>query len=369
MKKENYLIGTTVPFTPPEIVINEYGKTEKCIKQMKEAELNIVRHYGRFPFADETMTELSQDYIEFRDSVRKYASYGIGTLGMILNPGQMGSDSKGNVSYLRQYPDWMGPTDQDYYYEVLAKATEFVAYDLKDDITYWQIGNEQDMKTFIGDLTIEQNERWMNVAAQAVKKGNSNALCGTNFAGTNDYMTEQSISGYTKELVNKLYGCPDSVYDFIGLDGYFGSWVPGGTGDWKKYIDEAYEISRKPVLIQEWGYSTLQQGNPRTPEDKDRFFNTVVCREKSWGADSKHRWKGLPHSEETQCDYIRECAKLFYEHPHCMGQMFFQWQDQANCWQCGAPDCPAECAWGCVRVDGTPKSGYYALKEVNQIYK
>ena len=56
-------------------------------------------------------------------------------------------------------------------------------------------------------------------------------------------------------------------------------------------------------------------------------------------------------------------AKIFAENEHCIGHLFFQWQDQANCWQCGEPDCPSECAWGCIRTDGTPKPGYYALAE------
>lgn len=367
--KGNYIIGTTVPFNPPKVFINEYGTTDKCIKLMKEAGLNYVRNYGVFPWTDEKMNVQDAYYVTFKRSVKKYAEYGIQTLGVVANPGQMGGDPAGNVSYLRQYPDWMGPTDQDYYFEVLAKACEFVARDLKDDITYWQIGNEQDMDTFIGILSKEQNERWMMVAAQAVKRGNPKAIIGTNMSCINEMRDNHEIGGYTLELINKLYNCEDSPFDFLGLDAYFGSWTPGGPEDWIKLIDDAYESCHKPILIQEWGYSTIQEGPKRTEEDKKRFFNSDICRNKSWGEDGTHLWDGKPHSEELQCEYIRQCAKIFYEHPHCIGQMFFQWTDQPVCWQCGAPQCPAECGWGCIRADGTLKPGYHALAEVNRIYR
>lgn len=367
--KQNYLIGTTVPFSPPAIRINEFGKSAECVKLMREAGLNIVRNYGSFPFTDQSMTTLSKEYIEFRDSIKYYAENGIETLGMVLHPGQMGTDGEGNIAYQWQYPAWMGSLDDDYYFEVLDYVSAFVAKDLKDYVTYWQIGNEQDMPSFIGDMTREQNERWMQVAAHGVKKGNPNAKCCTNMAGVYGNREGHGIRDYTKELLEKLYLCENSAYDFISIDGYFGSWIPGEPQDWIRYIDEAYEATGKPVLIMEWGYSTLQCGEPRPEEQKERLtFNTPVCKEKSW-APLGFSWKNQPHSEELQAEYIRECAKIFYEHPHCMGQLFFQWSDQPNCWQCGEPDCPAESAWGCIFADGTPKKGYYALKEVNNIYK
>lgn len=367
--KENYIIGTTVPFNPPKVFINDYGKTDICIKQMKEAGLNYARNYCVFPWADKSMKTLDTYYVEFKKSVKQHADLGIQTLGVIQNPGQMGGDSEGQVSYLRQYPDWMGPTDQDYYFEILAIACEFIAKDMKNDIIYWQIANEQDNEAFIGELTLEQNERWMLVAANAVKRGNPNAIIGTNMSCINEKKDNHEIGGYTLELINKIYNCENSLYDFLGIDGYFGSWTPGGAESWVKYIDDAYAACHKPILIQEWGYSTLQEGPERTEEDKNRFFNTDVCRNRSWGMDGLHLWNGQPHSEELQCEYIKQCAKIFFEHPHCIGQMFFQWTDQQVCWQCGSAECPAECGWGCIHADETPKPGYYALAEVNKIYR
>ena len=74
------------------------------------------------------------------------------------------------------------------------------------------------------------------------------------------------------------------------------------------------------------------------------------------------------HNPEEQADYIRECMKIFAEHPAVIGEFFFRWSDTETCWQCGDPLCPAECAWGIVDVHGNPKPGYYALKESYEKY-
>lgn len=373
-----FLVGTTVPFTPPAMCLNEFGRSEENFKLMKDAGLNIVRNFTPFPFTDESMTEETEAYKQLKKDIKLYAEHGIATMGMFGNPGQNAADSKGTVSYIRHYPDWMGGYDEDKYYDILGKVAEYIARDLKDDVTWWQIANEPDIDMFIGDLTFKQNVRWLDVAARGIKKGDPNALCGINLAGAavcgaaldengNKIPGKPCVHEYAKNLIEKLYKCENSPYDFIGLDGYFGSWSFGDTTDWIEYIDSAAEITGKPVCIHEWGYSTLQRGTPRPEEDKHRHFNSATCREKDMDA-AGFRWLDKEHSEWLQAEYVMECAKIFAEHPKCIGQLFFQWQDQATCWQCGEPDCPAETSWGCIHADGSPKPGYYALAVANKKY-
>jgi hypothetical protein len=46
-----------------------------------------------------------------------------------------------------------------------------------------------------------------------------------------------------------------------------------------------------------------------------------------------------------------------------MGVVFYRWEDQDKCWQCGSPDCPAETAWGLVDLHGRPKPAFEAFRE------
>ena len=360
LSKKDFLIG----MTPPDIV------NSKDIQLMREAGVNLVRLSLPFPYTDKKMDTLTEDYHNAKKAIQNYASEGIGTMGMIMIPGNNAFDPKtGKVKYVRWYPEWMGPLDGDYYFEVLDKVCEFIAGDCRGDVTYWQIANEQNGTLFMGDLTHEQNERWLQTSVSGVKKGNPEAICGINLAGSDCAESGIIKEGYTTELVRKLYA-PGTLFDFLGLDAYFGSWDPGTPDSWTGYIDSAHALSGKPIMIHEWGYSTLQRGNPRPEEDKNRFFNTGVCREKDWDGfcETPYKWYGINHSEGLQFDYIKECARIFANHPAVVGQLFFQWQDQLQCWQCGEPDCPSECAWGILRIDGTPKPGYYALLEANRQY-
>lgn len=100
-----FLVGTTVPFTPPAMCLNEFGRSEENFKLMKDAGLNIVRNFTPFPFTDESMTEETEAYKQLKKDIKLYAEHGIATMGMFGNPGQNAADSKGTVSYIRHYPD------------------------------------------------------------------------------------------------------------------------------------------------------------------------------------------------------------------------------------------------------------------------
>ena len=371
---KQHIYGTTTPITPLEANgPNAFAVTSECIELMKNAGIMLTRTIFPFPFSDETMTTVTADYAQALECVRLYRENGIETMAAIPTAEQSTVDDKGLVSYVRKYPQWMGDYNGDFYYEVLEKMAERIAQDLGESVQYWQIGNENDMDAFKGSLTHEQNVRYLRSLARGVKKVNPNAVCGINLAGVpgiGERKPEgENLSGvhpYAEELINALYHDGSGLFDYIGLDGYFGTWADGGPESWIPYIDRAYEVAGKPVMINEWGYSTLQRGKPRPVEDQNRRFNSDVCRYKDWDKNGTVKWQGKDHSEETQAEYITECLKIFRDHPHCIGNLFFQWQDMATCWQCGDDDCPAETAWGCIDKNGRPKPGYYALQKFIQ---
>lgn len=357
--RNGFILGATAP------VFTQFGESDESFQRMKEAGIRLVRiNDFAYPFADAGFEKLNEKYLEYMKVVQRYLDEGIEVMIMPMIPGNSRADADGKVSYVRNYPDWMGPVDEDYYYECMSIGWEYVARQLGDKVQWWQIANEHDHINFRGILTHEQNVRWMQTVARAIKKASPNAKCGTNLSGESDERPWASVHTYARKMLQDTYA-PEGLFDYVGLDAYYGSWSEGGPEKWIQYIDDAYEVTKKPVMIQEWGYSTLQRGVPRPEEDKNRRFNNSVCREKDWAAEpSGHMWLGKEHSEELQAEYILTCEKIFIEHPHCIGSLFFQWQDQEFCWQCGEPDCPSECGWGCFRTDGTPKPGYYALKQV-----
>ncbi len=367
--KEGFIFGSHTPITPAEgLGPNTYATSDACLQSMKDAKIQMVRTVVPFPFTDETMTETTADYKKTLDVIRVYCENGIETMAAILPAEQSAVDDQGLVSFIRRYPEWLGSYDNDFYFEVMEKAAAFIAKDLEGMVTYWQIGNENDADVFIGSLTFEQNCRFLETLARGVKSVNPNAMCGITLAGLGaisegQTLVKHSVHPYAEKLITALYRKDDSAFDYIGIDGYFGSWSAGGPEDWTPYIDRAYEVSGKPVLINEWGYSSLQRGKPRPKEDQNRRFNSDVCRFKDWDALHPYKWLGKDHSPELQAQYLAECLDIFLNHPHCIGELFFQWQDMATCWQCGDDDCPSETAWGCIDKFGNPKPAYYALKK------
>ncbi len=373
--KKDFIFGTTSPITPSEgsYAGSKEGQ-ERCLTLMKEAHIKLERTFFWFPFKDESMTETTDDYKRTLELIKLYKENGIDTMAGISSAETSAVDSLGLVSFVRNFPSWTGNYDEDRFYENVEKTGAKIAEDLKDLVTYWQIGNENDNVAFKGTMTHEQNVRYLKALARGVKKGNPKAICGHNLCGVpgNDGGLVEvshvgpflhSVHPYAEQLLNDLYHGDEELFDYIGLDGYFGSWADGAPEDWIPYIDRAHEVTGKPVIINEWGYSTLQRGKPRPEADRNRRFNQNVCRYKDWDYNGTRKWKDQDHTPELQAEFITECMKIFLNHPYCIGELFFQWQDQAHCWQCGDDDCPSETAWGCIDKYGNPKPGYEALKK------
>ncbi len=320
---------------------------------MRKAGINALRYGFGFPFEEDGKTP-GKRFMDAVDGAVKLRKQGFQLLGSTFGPGSYRYDpEKKRTTWVSSIPESIGGYDSDEFYIVAEAAGEFLGRECAELCEYWQVANEPDIDIFKGDMTDEQSVRFLISVAKGLKKGNPNAKPGINLG----FMTP-----YSEWLLRELYQIPDTPFEYIGLDGYMGSWQPGGPSDWLWYIDKAYDITGKPVIINEWGYSTLQSGPNPDPGGK-RHYNQSVCRNKAW----EHVWKN-GHNPEEQADYIRECMKIFAGHPAVIGEFFFRWSDTETCWQCGDPLCPAECAWGIVDVHGNPKPGYYALKESYEKY-
>jgi hypothetical protein len=335
--KQGHMIGITPAHDNPDFAL------------MRDLGIKWVRQGYPFPFKDENGT-LSESFKRADAQINKFISEGFGILCSFTGPGSMRYiPEAGKTVYYRAVPEYLGDPSEDRYHEHLRKATEFLGEYTKDRITYWQIANEPDIDIFYGPLSEKDNIRYLLSATNGIMKGNPDAKCGINLGFINDY---------ARMLIKEIYATPDSPFAYLGIDGYMGSWQDGGPQSWTAYIDETAALSGKPIIINEWGFSSLQRGDKYTDIELKNHYNQDVCRTKSW----YHSW-GNGHTPEEQARYVSECLPIFADHPAVIGNFFFRWSDTEHCWQCGESDCPAECAWGCVDTKQAPKPAYHALKD------
>lgn len=319
---------------------------------VRDAGIRWLRVGVGFPFDDRVGGRLRESFVKGVGKLRSLHAQGFQLLCGTGSPGSYRYDAaKKQTTWQPSLPEWAGTHEEDRYYETLEASCAEMARQLRGVVSWWKISNEPDIDIFRGPLNDEQINRFLLAGARGILAGNPDAKCGINLGGPNDK---------ARALAAAIYQINDSPFDFIGIDGYFGSWQRGGPENWPAFIDEAHAITGKPVIIAEWGYSSLQEGPIADDPERKKPYNQDVCKAKRWGKVWRER-----HTPEEQAEYVRACVPIFAEHPHCIGNFFFRYGDTETCWQCGQPLCPAECAWGMVAVDGTPKPAYHALREAN----
>lgn len=322
-------------------------------KLLRELGVKYVRLGLGFPFADVEMNTLSVNFQQNLNVIEQYTGEGFKVLGTTFGPGSSRYDPVSKeIRWIPSIPEWAGSHNSEQYYRVLERACEVLGEMTLNKVDLWQIANEPDIPIFHGQLNEEQIYRFLITSAKAIKRTNTASCTGINIG----FVTDDA-----RKMLKSTYCIPETPFDYIGIDGYFGSWQDGGPENWVNYIDEANNITNKPVIINEWGYSSLQSGEITDDPQRIKPYNQDVCRDKAWN----RVWK-KEHSPKEQADFMGECIRIFFEHPHCIGNFIFRWNDTATCWQCGQPDCPAETAWGIVDINNQPKPAYYSLqKEIN----
>lgn len=324
---------------------------------MKEAGIEWIRLGVGFPFLDEGKKVLNEKFILARENIAFWREKGFKILGITPGPGHhqatVGSDV---LTYQKSTPDWMGDHHSDGYYEKITESLNYVGEYFKDSIEYYQIANEMDIPRFRGTMTADEAIRYMNASAKGIKAGNPAAKVGIN---PTSLETEDAYYFF-----RKMYSPENEVeLDYAGIDYYFGSFHPGVPTDWNKAIDIIYGITGKPVLVNEWGYSSLggyiPEGFPTEPHPKGENW---ICVKQAW----PYAWKGL-HNEEIQAEYFSIVMKIFAEHPHVIGSMQFDWRDDEKCW-CGRSYCPHECGYGLVNRDGKPKKSFFTFQKAVREY-
>src|SRR5208283_1338824 len=198
-------------------------------QMIKDAGIGWVRLGFEFPFEDKIGGKLSDKFLKKLDEARKVKTFGLRIVGVTPLAGIMAYEEKDKKTAWRPHiPAWAGSIDSDNYYDTYEKGCEELGRQTKGLVEMWQVSNEMDIDVFRGPLSVEQAERFMIAGARGLKKGNPEAKADINPAG---------LEG-GERIFRDIYSKPDNPFDYAGIDGYFGSWSPGGPQDWIPVIEK-----------------------------------------------------------------------------------------------------------------------------------
>ena len=298
---------------------------------MQQAGVEWVRCDVPFPFEDK-VGNVSQKFRNFTEQVHTWNRAGFRVMGITPYPRGWNVDA--------------GTSGSSHFLHVYEEACKFMAQEFGDIVQGWQISNELNLESFRHPLTEEQALAFAKQGGSGVRRGNTSALVGVNMAG---------FGKSALRMYSELYPNNDVEFDYIGTDGYFGSWEAGGPESWHEKLALLHEKTGKPIIIQEFGYAS--KGDVMTPEERTAGKSPHEL--KKWG----HAWCD-GHTPEVQAAYLEETYRIFIDTSTVLGAIWYCWSDHEKCWNCGAPDCPCETAWGLVDVNEVPKPAYYAFSHV-----
>ncbi len=287
-------------------------------------------------------------FYEFKESVAAMQREGFQLLGITPGPQQM--------------PEMSGTPGSKDYLENFRRICAFLGREFHGLIEYWQVANELDIWIFRASLSLEQSVDFLKAGITGLKETNPDLKVGINITlfpslpGEVDGNTDLHEGVF---IAKSIYRESGLNLDYAGFDSYPGTWRQGGPGSWDAYLEEFHKLTGKPIIIQEFGYSS--EGELMNEEEIKN--GTYPCVAKKW----RFSWKG-GHTREIQAAFIEESFRIFAQKPFVIGATYFRWNDPETCWQCGQKDCPAETAWGLVDRNKKPKPSYFSLKSSVEKY-
>ncbi len=312
----------------------------------------------RFPWKDRMFGELDEEYLKRREEIRR--AHAAGLQVMVTTPGMGGyryDPVKKETYYHDDWPAFVGEKGSEEYYRNVEETCAFFCRDLGENAGYlWQCMNEIDIPTFSGDYSMEVTTMTARASARGIVRENPEAKCGINLSRYHEDGLKAADLAYA----------PGHSFGYIGDDQYFGSWQGRTVESWNDVINALHERYHLPVLANEWGYSSGGRVKSIRPDASVLPAGIPdVCYEKSWF----HEVEG-GHTRAVQAKYLRRGLEIFAENPYVIGSFLFCYKDARHCYHCGASDCPSECYWGIVDVDGKPKEAYDAVKQaIRDFYK
>jgi len=291
------------------------------------------------------------------------------------------------------------------------EVSAFYATDLQGYIDCFQISNELTIDKWQGALTTEQvcyyqGELQMKSMYEITKA--AGIPIGFNVCG-------YTLYDYPKMMCD-TYG---DYFDYIALDLYLGCFESSyhTTAIYDLLVRDFYNLSDKPVMINEFGY--ISAGQPKNAEQREQFllenygeeFSTEekikaniygfiqkldevngespMTREATrvmnlnGGKDTDagkqaaidylfgeeqiaHLYKALPdgyylsnynHDKEGQAKFYLDTINRLSTLPFVCGFFAYCYTDSDECYQCSGESCPVETGWGLVELGEANKEG------------
>lgn len=317
---------------------------------LKEAGMDWIRAGFPFPFTDRLGGSLSDEYLQAREEARAWAEKGFKVMGVSPQPGlgtfKPNASGELELVWTDWLPAYMGVVNTGALSRRYRELCAFLADDLKDWVRGWQIANELNHVQFSGPV----KPRWacdLLIEGGIGLKETDPSL----FVGWNSCLPVMAYYFY-----GRLHTDPRCVFDYVGIDAYYGTWDAGSPEDWGAKIVEIHELTGARVMVNEWGYAS--EGAVMS-EEEQRTHTGPNCALKKW----RFAWNGA-HSPAIQAEFVRRGLVEMNRYKDLLcGVFFYRWEDQPNCWQCGQPDCPVETRWGLVSETNEPKPSFDAWKD------
>ena len=298
---------------------------------LRDVGIEWVRVDIPFPFADarETLTPAFEKSAEY---VRELAGKGFHVVGI--------------TPYPTAIPDWEGRAGSDGYFCLTRKTARFLGEFFRNEIPIWQSTNEMNIDGFRVPLSHDEAVRFVIEGAMGIKDASGDLWVGANMGG---------FGGKADEMYRQLYRS-DVPWDYVGADGYFGTWQDGSPDTWSEKFDWLEQLTPLPAIVMEWGFSS--EGGVMKPEEVipgkiDPHDRRMWC----------FGWEGrgdlIPHTADSQAMYVEEAMAIITD--RAIGEFYYCWADSKTCW-CGSDECPVEARWGLVDHEGSAKPSYTAMK-------
>jgi len=315
-----------------DVAPDEPGVFDKRVEMMKAAGVEWVSCDMPFPFEGE-MGRASESFRGFLELARKWNEAGLKVLGVTPYPAafeggwKLDAGEPGSEKFLASYQE----------------ACRFLAAELGELVGAWQVANQLNLERFRRPLTEDGAVEFLERGGAGLKAGNPSALAGVNMFG---------LDAPALRMYSKLYPNDAVEFDYVGSNGFPGTFEPGGPREWFEKVAVLNELTCKPVVVLEFGYPS--RGDEMTQAERE-------------GPETHHDLLKLPyacgggHSPQAQAEYLEEAVWVLRNSGCVLGAMWFCWTDRPKCWNCRAAGCPAGTSHGLITLEGEPKPSYGAF--------